>query len=141
MNEHLVDWQRLHNYTYEAAAKALGVSRVTFWSYLKREKLPTSVALACHGVTIGHCVRNIGVWHLRHGHTYESGAKALGVSRATYASYLKDPDRVPRLVMLACAALDEGLEPAQAAAESALAGALSGTARAGDSTQPGGKST
>lgn len=114
MNEQLAAWQRQHGFTYETAALALGVSRVTFWGYLKRDKLPATLALACQGVTIGQCVRNIGIWHQRHGHTYESGAKALGVSRASYASYLKNPADVPRIVMLACAALDEGLEPINA---------------------------
>lgn len=114
MNEKLSVWQKQHGFTYNSAAEALGVSRVTFWSYLKREKLPATVALACQGVAVGQCVRNIGVWHQRHGHTYESGAKALGVSRAAYANYLKHPDDVPRIVRLACAALDEGLAPIDA---------------------------
>lgn len=111
MNKQLAAWQAQHGYTYDLAAKALGVSRVTFWGYLKREKLPLTVALACQGVTIGQCVRDITVWHQRHRHTYDSGAKALGVSRASYAKYLKYPDGVPRVVRLACAALDEHLAP------------------------------
>ncbi|MFC7462288.1 hypothetical protein [Hydrogenophaga defluvii] len=111
MNEALSDWQKSHGFTYEQAAESLGLGRTMFWKYLKRPSLPRVIGLACQGVSIGQCVRNITVWHKRHRHTYVSGAAALGVSRATYASYLRSPDKVPRTVMLACGALDEGLEP------------------------------
>jgi hypothetical protein len=66
----------------------------------------------CQGVTRGQCVRNISVWHERHKHTLASGAAALGISRASYSKYLHmSPELVPRTVMLACVAMDEGLEP------------------------------
>lgn len=115
MNVALSDWQRSHGFTYEQAAEALGLGRTMFWNYLKRDALPRVIGLACQGVSIGQCVRNITVWHKRHQHTYVSGAAALGVSRATYAHYLRmSPEELPRTVMLACAALDEGLDPIDA---------------------------
>ena len=44
-------------------------------------------------------------WHKRHGFTYDSGAAALGLSRATYARYLKNPEP-PRWLLLACIGYD-----------------------------------
>ncbi len=112
MNESLSAWQKSHGYTYEQAAEALGLGRTMFWNYLKRDSLPRLAGLACQGVTIGQCVRNITVWHKRHSHTLVSGAAALGVSRASYSKYLHmSPELVPRTVKLACAALDEGCKP------------------------------
>lgn len=117
MNESLAAWQKKHGFTYQQAAEALGLGRTMFWNYLKRESLPRLVGLACQGVTLGQCVRNISVWHERHKHTLASGAAALGISRASYSKYLHmSPELVPRTVMLACAALDEGLEPIGAGA-------------------------
>ena len=105
-------------YTYLLVIEALGLGRTMFWNYLKRESLPRLVGLACQGVTLGQCVRNISVWHERHKHTLASGAAALGISRASYSKYLHmSPELVPRTVMLACAALDEGLEPIGAGAK------------------------
>ena len=50
------------------------------------------------------------------GHTYDTGAKTLGVSRGTYADWLAGrsrttgkPIQVSRVVALACAALAAGL--------------------------------
>lgn len=48
-------------------------------------------------------------WQSRHSYTYETAAQALGMSRATYARYLKDP-APPRWLYLACIAIDAGLE-------------------------------
>lgn len=55
-------------------------------------------------------------WHNAMGHTYDTGAKDLGVSRATYADWLAGtsrttgrPIRISRLVALACAALAAGM--------------------------------
>lgn len=57
-------------------------------------------------------------WHNAMGYTYDTGAKALGVSRGTYADYLAGASRttgkpveIKRTVALACAALAQGLEP------------------------------
>lgn len=56
------------------------------------------------------------VWHEAMGYTYDTGAKALGVSRGTYADYLAGTSRttgaqieIKRTVALACAALAAGL--------------------------------
>ena len=118
MNEALTNWQRGHGFTYEQAAQALGLGRTMFWKYLRREQLPRLIGLACQGVTIGQCVRDVSVWHQRHHHTYVTAAQALGVSRAAYAKYkLAGIDKAPKLVMLACAALDEGLEPIDASTQ------------------------
>jgi transcriptional regulator with XRE-family HTH domain len=48
-------------------------------------------------------------WQKEIGFTYDSAAQALGVSRATYARYLKDG--APLSILLACAALKAGLKP------------------------------
>lgn len=55
-------------------------------------------------------------WHDAMGHTYDTGAKDLGVSRGTYADWLAGrsrttgkPIKPSRLVALACAALAAGL--------------------------------
>ena len=49
-------------------------------------------------------------WHKRHCYTYETGAAALGLSRATYARYLKDHEP-PQWLALACAAIEAGIKP------------------------------
>ena len=56
-------------------------------------------------------------WHEAMGHTYDTGAKALGVSRGTYADWLAGRSRttgkpitISRLVALACAALAAGMD-------------------------------
>ena len=55
-------------------------------------------------------------WHEAMGHTYDTGAKALGVSRGTYADWLAGrsrttgkPIKISKLVVLACAALAAGV--------------------------------
>ena len=55
-------------------------------------------------------------WHEAMGHTYDTGAAALGVSRGTYADWLAGRSRttgkqikISKLVALACAALAAGL--------------------------------
>ena len=55
-------------------------------------------------------------WHQAMGYTYDTGAKALGVSRGTDADWLSGrsrttgkPIQISRLVALACAALAAGL--------------------------------
>jgi DNA-binding XRE family transcriptional regulator len=50
-------------------------------------------------------------WQANLGHTYDTAAAALGVSRATYARWLAGPGDVPHLTALACAALAAGLGP------------------------------
>lgn len=64
-------------------------------------------------------------WHTAMGYTYDTGSKALGVSRGTYADYLAGASRttgkpveIKRTVALACAALAQGLEPWVAASTS-----------------------
>ena len=59
---------------------------------------------------------DLRAWHDAMGHTYDTGAKALGVSRGTYADWLAGrsrttgkPIQISRLVALACAALAAGL--------------------------------
>ena len=46
-------------------------------------------------------------WQQMMGFTYETAAATLGISRATYARYIKDGP--PKLVGLACAAIAAGL--------------------------------
>lgn len=54
---------------------------------------------------------DLRAWQARMGYTYDSAAKALGVSRATYARFVAGPGDVSRTVALACAALAAGMEP------------------------------
>lgn len=49
-------------------------------------------------------------WQVRHDYTYASAADALGVSRATYARYLAANGELPRMLALACAAIDLGID-------------------------------
>ena len=56
-------------------------------------------------------------WHNAMGYTYDTGAKALGVSRGTYADWLAGRSRttgkpvsIKRTAALACAALVAGLD-------------------------------
>lgn len=51
---------------------------------------------------------DLKAWQWQHDYTYESAAKALGVSRATYARYLKSGE-LPRYIMLACLAINHNL--------------------------------
>ena len=61
---------------------------------------------------------DLRAWQARMGLTYETAAKALGVSRSTYAEWVAGKSRTTgkpvapsRTVALACAALSAGLEP------------------------------
>ena len=63
---------------------------------------------------------DLRAWQSHMGLTYDTAAKALGVSRATYAEWLRGKSRTTgkpvapsRLCALACAALAAGLEPYQ----------------------------
>jgi len=50
-------------------------------------------------------------WHDRQGYTYESGAAALGVSRAAYAMLLAGTTPIDLRTGLACAAIEMGIRP------------------------------
>ena len=59
---------------------------------------------------------DLRAWQAHMGHTYDTGAAALGVSRGTYADWLAGrsrttgkPIRIKRTAALACAALAAGL--------------------------------
>lgn len=59
---------------------------------------------------------DLRAWQAHMGLTYDTAAKALGVSRATYAEWLAGksrttgkPIKISRLVALACAALAAGM--------------------------------
>ena len=61
---------------------------------------------------------DLRAWQAHMGLTYDTAAKALGVSRSTYAEWLAGKSRTigkpvtpSRTVALACAALAAGLEP------------------------------
>ncbi|MBF5006020.1 helix-turn-helix domain-containing protein [Diaphorobacter caeni] len=45
--EQLKAWQARRDYTYDTAAKALGMGRTTYYDYLKKPELPRWLALAC----------------------------------------------------------------------------------------------
>lgn len=49
---------------------------------------------------------NLRTWQDRHGFTYDTAADALGISRRTYARYLKRTE-LPKLVLLAMERIDE----------------------------------
>lgn len=51
---------------------------------------------------------DLRAWQAQMGHTYDSAAKALGVSRATYARYLQS-NEIPKYIGLACSALSANL--------------------------------
>ena len=59
---------------------------------------------------------DLRAWQAHMGYTYDTAAQALGVSRATYAEWLRGKSRTTgkpvtpsRTVALACAALSAGL--------------------------------
>ena len=61
---------------------------------------------------------DLRAWQAHMGLTYDTAAKALGVSRSTYAEWLAGksrttgkPIKISRLVALACAALAAGIDP------------------------------
>ena len=63
---------------------------------------------------------DLRTWQAHMGYTYDTAAKALGVSRSTYADWLAGhsrttgkPIKIGRMAALACAALAAGLEPYQ----------------------------
>ena len=63
---------------------------------------------------------DLRAWQAHMGLTYDTAAQALGVSRSTYAEWLRGKSRTTgkpvapsRLCALACAALAAGLEPYQ----------------------------
>lgn len=45
-------------------------------------------------------------WQSRHGHTLDTGAEALGLSRRMFAYYLSGEKPITQTVALLCAALD-----------------------------------
>ncbi|KAF3997530.1 helix-turn-helix transcriptional regulator [Glaciimonas immobilis] len=53
---------------------------------------------------------DLRAWQSAMQFTYDSAADALGVSRATYANYINDHTRIPKMLGLACAALCAKLE-------------------------------
>ena len=66
--------------------------------------------------------QDLRAWQARMGYTYDTAANALGVSRAAYANWVSGrhpitgkPTAPSRLVSLACAALEAGIEPLGAA--------------------------
>ena len=59
---------------------------------------------------------DLRAWQAHMGYTYDTAAKALGVSRGTYAEWLAGrsrntgkPIKISKLVALACAAIAAGL--------------------------------
>ena len=61
---------------------------------------------------------DLRAWQAHMGLTYDTAAKALGVSRSTYAEWIAGrsrttgkPIKISRLVALACAALAAGIDP------------------------------
>lgn len=54
---------------------------------------------------------DLRAWHIDQGHTYDSAAKALGMSRSAYASMLAGQSGIDLRTALACAALAARLEP------------------------------
>ena len=60
---------------------------------------------------------DLRAWQAKMGYTYDTGSAALGVSRGTYADWLSGrsrttgkPIKISRLVALACAALEAGID-------------------------------
>ena len=60
---------------------------------------------------------DLRAWQAHMGYTYDTAAKALGVSRAAYADWIAGrsrttgkPIKISKLVALACAAIAAGLE-------------------------------
>jgi transcriptional regulator with XRE-family HTH domain len=54
---------------------------------------------------------DLRAWQKAQGHTYDTAAAALGVSRATFAAWLAGATAIPGPVPYACAALAAGLPP------------------------------
>lgn len=50
-------------------------------------------------------------WHDAMGYTYETGAKALGMSRSGYHKLLSGLSAIDKRTALACAAIAAGLRP------------------------------
>jgi hypothetical protein len=53
MKFNLRDWKERHGFTAIDASKALGMSRATFFEYLKKDKLPRWLVLACMAIDEG----------------------------------------------------------------------------------------
>ena len=53
-------------------------------------------------------IETLRKWQARMGHTYDSAAHALGVSRTTYANWLAGTYPIDRRTVLACMALEAG---------------------------------
>lgn len=55
----------------------------------------------------------LAAWQQRHGYTYESAAKALGICRAAYARHLKrerEGKPLPKMLVMACRFIDQEAE-------------------------------
>ena len=53
---------------------------------------------------------SLAAWQQRHGFTYDTAAKALGVCRAAYARYLKlerEGKPLPKMLVMACRFIDQ----------------------------------
>jgi len=56
-------------------------------------------------------VESMRQWQARMGYTYDSASQALGVSRSTYAGWLAGTYPIDRRTVLACMAIEAGLNP------------------------------
>jgi len=61
---------------------------------------------------------DLRAWQAHMGYTYDTAAKAFGVSRSSYADWIAGqsrttgkPIQISRLVALACAAIAAGIDP------------------------------
>lgn len=54
---------------------------------------------------------DLRAWQARMGYTYDSAARALGMSRSGYAKLVLGQSRIDRRTALACAAIAAGLHP------------------------------
>lgn len=52
---------------------------------------------------------DLKAWQARHSFTYDTAAEELGIGRTTYYDFLKREGELPRMLLLACRAVDAGL--------------------------------
>ena len=110
--EDLVAWQAAMKLTYDSAAKALGISRATYARYIAGSSIHFHIGLACAAIANGIApwTEDLIAWQSTMKLTYDSAAKALGISRATYARYIAGSS-ISLHIGLACAAIANGIAP------------------------------
>lgn len=112
-------WQAHMGLSQRAAAQALGVTHAAYGAWvLGRTPIRRIAALACAALAAGlpplklnMTAADLRAWQIKIGLAQRAAATALGVTHATYSTWVRGVVNIDLRTALACAALAAGLEP------------------------------